>query len=1053
MSSFGLGKVMNSAVSAVNENTLALVNINFDFSLWRCSPAPEFHPVGSALTVGRRKEAETGQTHRTACKLGFLFHEEIPDTPKLIKAYGHRVSEILSSPDINPHGTVRDGPFQDFIGADCTTIWAAATSGNSAIAVHLLACMLANAWDTKTATSIWVELVDVRKKHVLADVELGKLVNPHTHAAAQQEYSRAELASWDASARSWLRRAEASMRFRHTQLALITDNLVVPYPSGASTYETVTLTWTRAMEVLERLLNNLPQQACDRAVIRGISSWHLYPDLLVFQAEATKVPFGDRLFPSTAILSLGLEYKGKASDNFTRWSLALSHLKFYGDPVMVRSNEQLNRVSSSQLWLVALGTIFRQWDIPYASFDAALSWFEELGNKLKEADGSTSQLSWLLGLCSAATGLVGERRKVADMLIKYGWRRGTRFLGGKNHQGRDVSFFGLNSPAIMQALRRSTDIDPGVEYLRQLAALLHLEACDAVISHSKVVAGYNYSEYATVSPVEEHLAMRGGNAVVPSPEKRQVRWIHAGISNHHHNRPTNEAELKAHLDRRRREIEASGEICIVVTDREYMLDREPSFSSEQGRHRVWNRPPNLFAGETPPRFRSLLGPWSLSTKYFHILVRQEKYEESKQNIPSQLGAAKQQVMVENAVAWLRDVSSGKILRYILACMRATPIDTVRKTTNNLKRKRSTTTLQPNQTQGPNTSGIDEDSWDCFAMISSFSRPNVNWLLSLQALELVDAVYASLPHATVSLQVVEQDLLAARWLPSSLRDDLKIEESASDSFFKRRYRSCAEHMESMTRAELFACVAMFESGRFNVDPAQLTEVIALCSEDSIFVAEILLSDPSVQTQKLGLRHLVGNVGHVGMVLLVSPEEPRVRKVGFDASMVSHAPYTGTVADRFGGTSLHLSFTTWKFPLDAGSHTGDIDQEIFLLEAVVSVQDKGSWVADIDVLSIERDALDIVSCSCTRLAGSESAASLENAVSIDSWEEFLDGPPCIGVLLTKDNWVARLAAVSLLAQQGSGHTAVILKEGEQKLCWTCLVESYSDPEPHMPERIVL
>lgn len=59
-----LGKMTNAAVSLANENTFALVNINLDFSLFQLKPAEEFLPVGSALTVRRRQEAETGPTHR-----------------------------------------------------------------------------------------------------------------------------------------------------------------------------------------------------------------------------------------------------------------------------------------------------------------------------------------------------------------------------------------------------------------------------------------------------------------------------------------------------------------------------------------------------------------------------------------------------------------------------------------------------------------------------------------------------------------------------------------------------------------------------------------------------------------------------------------------------------------------------------------------------------------------------------------------------------------------------------------------------------------------------
>ncbi|KXX77022.1 hypothetical protein MMYC01_202173 [Madurella mycetomatis] len=242
--------------------------------------------------------------------------------------------------------------------------------------------------------------------------------------------------------------------------------------------------------------------------------------------------------------------------------------------------------------------------------------------------------------------------------------------------------------------------------------------------------------------------------------------------------------------------------------------------------------------------------------------------------------------------------------------------------------------------------------------------------------------------------------------------------------------------------------MFESGRFNIDPAKLNEVIALCSEDSIFVSEILLSDPSVDAEKLSIRHIIGNVGVAGMVCMVSPTEPRIRPIGHDASLVSHAHYDGPLTESFRGTSLHLSFTTWKIPLD-WENTGDIDQEIFLLESVVSVQDNGKWVADIDVLGVETDRPDVISFTCD--CESKPLSYTQNVVSICSWEEFLDQPPCIGVLQTKKNWAARLAAVSILIQQGNGHIAAILEGG--RLCWDCLLEAYEVPESHMPQMIIL
>jgi hypothetical protein len=104
--------------------------------------------------------------------------------------------------------------------------------------------------------------------------------------------------------------------------------------------------------------------------------------------------------------------------------------------------------------------------------------------------------------------------------------------------------------------------------------------------------------------------------------------------------------------------------------------------------------------------------------------------------------------------------------------------------------------------------------------------------------------------------------------------------------------------------------MLKSGGFNIDPMHPKEAVALYSEDFIFVADILLSDPSIDTADLGLRHMVGNIGHACMVFIISPTNPCVRPVGYDALRVAHSTYDGRalVVDRFKGTSLHFSFTT-------------------------------------------------------------------------------------------------------------------------------------------------
>lgn len=152
-----IGRVTNSLFSGVAEATLALANANFDFSLIKVRPhlfhptgtdrseinAPvEFEGVKKTLSTLRRDVAESGSTHITARKLGAIFEAVVPPTPKLYEAYGCRASEICQQYDQDERMLKRTGLFANFSGPDATSIWAAATSGKVAIAVHLLACVL-----------------------------------------------------------------------------------------------------------------------------------------------------------------------------------------------------------------------------------------------------------------------------------------------------------------------------------------------------------------------------------------------------------------------------------------------------------------------------------------------------------------------------------------------------------------------------------------------------------------------------------------------------------------------------------------------------------------------------------------------------------------------------------------------------------------------------------------------------------------------------------------------------------------------------------------------
>ena|SRR2546421_6029759 len=142
-----------------NLETLALSNFNFDFSMFRIEP-PE------------------------------------------------RVSEILVSPNADLQSQASDDVFTSQAGADATTIWAAATSGKSAIAAHLLACMLARMWSAREATCTWVEIIQERKREIVNSFNDGKKLDIVTVLAARINSTRTEFTKWDASARAWIRTAD-----------------------------------------------------------------------------------------------------------------------------------------------------------------------------------------------------------------------------------------------------------------------------------------------------------------------------------------------------------------------------------------------------------------------------------------------------------------------------------------------------------------------------------------------------------------------------------------------------------------------------------------------------------------------------------------------------------------------------------------------------------------------------------------------------------------------------------------------------------------------------
>ncbi|KAF2252905.1 hypothetical protein BU26DRAFT_515325 [Trematosphaeria pertusa] len=442
---------------SINTNTVesnnAIVQNQFNVCLFnlRVEPPSEYLDVGLFLSRRRKDDADDGQSHLTAAQLGILFGGLVPKVPNLIRAYGLRCSEIANSPTFNPKGTSQHGFFANEIGADGTAVWAAATSGDSAIAVHLLGCMLSRMWDPPEAISIWMQLIAERKQ-ILASSG-----NPLEYAAAKSiSLTREQIASWHTSIQAWRRTADEANARRQNQLLLIINNLGIPVNTKLCLIDSVVDAWRTSMVTVDRLVSGQPQSVQTGAPLLGLAAWHLYPNMIIFghgrSYRATEVLQDDPHIERGGVLTLGIQDIRRSGDGIY-WSLPLAYLRYYGQPVQTeaRLSSRTSRASFNELVYIALGSLMRRWladanDIDYAAkLLVKLSEYIDISGRLRR-DGA-----WLSLIACAASGfLTSEPEAKAErlQLIKCGRRRFPLFV---DDPATDT-IFGLSSPKTLLRL-------------------------------------------------------------------------------------------------------------------------------------------------------------------------------------------------------------------------------------------------------------------------------------------------------------------------------------------------------------------------------------------------------------------------------------------------------------------------------------------------------------------------------------------------------------------------------------------------------------------------
>ncbi|KAI1370974.1 hypothetical protein F4677DRAFT_450808 [Hypoxylon crocopeplum] len=511
-----VGKLQAALASATNEVAVAAANINFDFALVKYDAPPEYQPLLQTLSSYRRAEAEGGSQHVTARKLGALFDGLCPSTPNLIGKFGKRAAEISrAAVENNQQKPTENWIFSEYTGVDSTSLWAAATSRQAALPVYLLACMLARAWSDADATSLWVEIVAERRREITTRFENGEpLPFALTAAVVQQEISREELAKWDASARAWLRTADAVKAKDRKQFLLIANNISIPVNSETRPFKSIIPAWISALGSMEKILIGAPHAVKDGSVLLGISAWHIYPDMIIFSTPtgSRRIDMKDDLVHPGGVVSLGLsDYEPRGSRG-VYWSLSLANHRFYGRPIRKSSevNGDGSRLTFAELQVVVMGAILSRWRVPQAETDNTLRFLMQLAAALPNNAASFDD-RWIDMITKPIMDYFRNEESMAP-LISLGRRRSEFIPANTRDQATEYVYFGLTRADILLNLAGSSE--DRIDLLRRLAGRIE------ELKQTGALIGFLHNEewhLATAFPIR----IRDGKPLFTDTTERQ----------------------------------------------------------------------------------------------------------------------------------------------------------------------------------------------------------------------------------------------------------------------------------------------------------------------------------------------------------------------------------------------------------------------------------------------------------------------------------------------------------------------------------------------------
>lgn len=1018
--SFSIQNIIGTPLHAVAESNIALAHINFDFSLVKCEAPVELQLLGKQLSKSRRQSAEDGSFHILARRLGVLFDDVLPDVPALLEAYGTRASEIvqeMTQKTENPKVIV-DGFFGSHLGIDSTTIWASATSGKSVLRIHLLACMLARIWSPQEATSIWAELVSHRQTVIKNQAQSSEIVDNYlARLAAAHEIDRASLGSWDASARAWLEVADQARTVQQIQFNLIVNNLSVAVKSQSSrthasapktrSYDSVVLNLNRALTTLDKLIKGEPQQIIDGGILLGLISWHIYPDLVVLGPTTQEIHQKDILVKEGGIVTISITPQARPRTDGVYWSLRLASLRYYGIVHRERSTMRDSKISVAQLQALVLGASLGADDVAFTAAKILQSlwklFYTNYKIKLSEIADQPLELSVDLAGFEVVDLLKDDRQSLRRLMkllqLIFPFQGGIELLLSGNDNEKNTAMqlmrYGTNYG---KSWIGNTGTSPstffGLENLSSLLCMIRNPGARIRVLRAQCKQyRLSSSDYVIRFRTENN----SDSYMYTSIDVESSRTPHGGTKRKWDEYENHDAESIQFLEA------PPGENWSFFASLEASGSHAPKYFNPGMQDDHSNAQDDVFA------FFSEDGPLASDCQpvIFDFVLGDHSLAAVYKRRTSQSSSQKAEISDAVPLKIVQDLLDQSLLRLDL---------------------------------------MAEYLLHHFTVIQS---SHGNSLLALG--RTVDYYKRHLPYATVSMGVIKGPIRSWNWAQSMAK---KLDSLSPLAKQQAREGNNPEtiYPSPLSREYAFAAILQFESGDISVDVGKLADVLAISSGNSLFIAEQLLHDPmSPQCLSSGaVSHVMGNVGKPGVTLLVSPPELEIREHDLERwQFVNHNPFNGNSAGgMFDGTSIHLSFTGWEGPVSLES-TNSRGMEAYYVETAVSVNDRGEWVGDLDILKglryLEIGVPDPADSTC--IHDPSFAVAGVKVISIDCWEEILDPPSGLLVLrsapatpATHDRrghwqWMVRLAAVSIAR---SRKYRCICLPVDRSFCWTCVVD---------------